>query len=111
MLHLFADTGTYTPLSLQYSFSGSTNNVDSTLLGKSDGSFILAVWLADSDAAPDSGTLTPVSPQSVTLTYGSSRTSTVRTYNSRWTLSSASAVTGTSLSLTVTDTPQFVTFK
>ena len=51
LIHLLADTGTWSgpPDALNYSLSGGDRFLMHTLLEKSDGTFYLALWLAESD--------------------------------------------------------------
>ena len=67
---LLADSGTFTPDSLNFSLQGETDNVHHTLLQKRDGTFYLALWLEQESWDKDAREDVRVGSQKVTLTLG-----------------------------------------
>lgn len=75
LLNLLKDANTrFTPASLDYSFSGDTNGVQSVLLQKSNGDFYLNVWLDGSIYDVNNLVATPQTPKELTLTVPSGKT-------------------------------------
>jgi hypothetical protein len=111
MISLLTDPGAaFNPGSLNYTLSGNgTNNVQTVLLGKRDGSFILALWQGVSTwNSTTKAAITPPSPNSVTITlpsgtpmghYQTAAPSTTSTQNS-W--SSLTAISGNAITVSVT---------
>ena len=65
---LLADgSGTFAPETLNYSLTGNTTGVETTLLEKQDGSFWLAIWLKGSIYDVNALKPTPIDPQAVQI--------------------------------------------
>lgn len=65
---LLADgSGTFAPETLDYSLTGNTTGVETTLLEKQDGSFWLAIWLKGSIYDVNALKPTPIGPQAVQI--------------------------------------------
>ncbi len=71
LIDLLEDSGTFTPGALNFSLSGSADDVHQTLLQKRDGTFYLALWSAKESWDRDSREDVRVNAQNVTVTLGS----------------------------------------
>ncbi len=106
VLNLLKDQGlAFTPAALDYTLSGSTSNIRQTLLQKRDGSFYLCLWIEKSCYDPNTGVVTAIPNQSVTLTVPANiGTATVYSLDDTGALSSAAAtISSGQISLSVPD--------
>jgi hypothetical protein len=106
MISLLSDPGApFTTTPLAYSLGGSTQNVQSLLLQKRDGTYDLMLWLE----VPS--TLTSGTPQSVSVTLPWAASSAASySYASNWTLQKATLPASNVLTVNVTDSVTFLTF-
>ena len=106
LLQTLKDPGSsFTPGSLDYTLSGSTADVQTTLLQKRDGSFFLCYWLAKSCWDVDPKTTITVPAQSVTLSIPATiRNATIYTLDDNGAMSqNAATIANNQISLSVTD--------
>ncbi len=101
MITVLNDKGTaFSPGKLNYTLSGSTANVHSTLLQKRDGKFYLALWLGVQEYNPDTQVENPAGNQTVTVTVPTIATAEVCTINTGTSFSSVS-ISGGSFTVAV----------
>ncbi len=111
LLALLHDSGSATG-TLAVAATGETKNVAGALFRKSDGSFALAVWLNVLSCDPATGRDTTVPAQSVTLHFQRALQSPVSyTYDSAWKFVPKALASAETISLSVKDQVQVVTFK
>jgi len=106
VLNLLKDQGpAFTPAALDYTLSGSTSNIRQTLLQKRDGDFYLCLWIEKSCYDPNTGVVTTIPNQSITLTVPANiGTATVYSLDDTSALSSAAAlISSGQISLSIPD--------
>lgn len=111
MLALLHDRGSATG-SIGCAMSGQTQNVDTAFFKRSDGTYVLALWLAVASSDPNSGADIAVPPQTVTLTFSRNLVAPSNAvYDATSTLRTTKLTATNAIPLTVTDQAQFVTFE
>jgi hypothetical protein len=113
LVKLFGDTNYATPGKLQYTLTGSTSNVQHVLFQKSDGTYMMAIWLgvrSAQEVAPYANLSVPA--QTVTIsTVTPVGTATVYAVDDAGNISSSLGVTsGAGTPVTVTDRITVVSF-
>lgn len=103
LIALTSDKGSaFVPKQLRYTITGGDSTLHQVLLQKRSGQFILAVWLEQSGYEPSTNTLTPVAPQTVTLSVPGHTLVASNQFSDAGTYTTTS-LSGSSASLTVTD--------
>jgi hypothetical protein len=111
MLSLLRDNGSATD-SLPLAFGGQTNNLGNLLFKKSDGTFVLALWLKAESSSPSTGEDMAVPSQTVSVSFGRTIVSpTIYRYGPDFTLLPATLPSSSRLSISVGDEAEFLTFK
>jgi hypothetical protein len=111
MLALLHDSGSVSD-TLPLAFTGQTSNLETVLFKRSDGTFILALWLKAESSDPSNGDDIAVAPQSVNVMFNRNIISpTSYIYDSSFVLQPSSVPSSNHISLSVADQVQFLTFK
>jgi hypothetical protein len=111
MLGILHDSGTATG-TLGIAFSGQTQNVATQLFRKSDGSYVLAMWLEVQSCNPNTGADVPVATQSVTAQFTRPLvTPSLYTFDGTSQYDATPLVGIASFTLEVSDAVQFFVFR
>ncbi len=110
MISLLEDPGpAFAPGRLDYSIGGDTSNVKTALLEKRDGTFYLAVWQEVPGNTIGTGTLSTVTPRSLSISLPSRYSSVrVHTLDDSGAMSSVTRNVSGPLSLSATDRVTFI---
>jgi len=111
LLSTLADSGSGSLAPLGYALTGSTANLQHSLFQKSDGTYVLALWLGGQSADPNSGADQSVAAQNVTLTLRRSIAPTLGTFTSGGRLQQQTLPSSTTTTIAVTDQVQLLSFK
>ena len=106
LMHLLADTGpAYTAGKLTWSMAGAQSDLHHLLIEKRDGTFLLALWVEEPSWDVNAQTPLSVTPEPITLTFGSPvNLTSVNTWQSTGTMTATPMSTKTNtLSLNATD--------